>query len=871
LFGRRGYDRELDDEFETHIALLTERFVNQGMTQDQAHFAATRQFGRTTQVRETLRDSRGWPTLETFWQDIRYAFRQLRKSPGFALAAFITLALGIGANSVVFTIVNTAFLRPLPVDRPEQLVFFNRSGAVNLSYPNYVDFRDRNDVLSGLAGCRFVPANLSVSAGNSSRAWAYEATGNYFDTLGVKPLLGRLFTAADDTVRGGNPVAVLSYRAWQQRFGGDPGIPGRNVKINGLDFIILGVTPREFYGTERIVLPDLWVPMSMEAQMEPGNEWLDWRGSTQIWVIGRLKLGVSIGQAEGSLNRVAAQLAHDYPAENSGMTIHLSPPGLVGEGLRRPVVAFATVLMGVAGLVLLLASLNLAGLLLARASDRRREVALRLALGAKRIRVVRQLLTESLVIALAGGAASVALAFWVARLCASLDLPFDIPANTLLAVDGRVMLFTFAVALIATVLFGAAPALQTVRVDLIPALKNESVIGRRFRHWHLRDAVVGLQIALSCVLLIASVMVVRSLEHAVDLNLGFNADGAVSVSFDLGLQGYSETRGRAFQQAVLEKASALPGIQAAGITSNVPLRLGTDNRSVFAAGKPRPPRDENSDGNYYTVTPGYFAAAGTRLMAGRDIDWRDREGAPRVAVVNSRVAESLFPGENAVGKRIQFGKDSPAVEIVGIVENGKYQSLGEDPGLAVFVPLAQDYKAWTTLVVRTHIRPAEATAALRRLVAEMDPSMPLFNTGSLRDNLALALFPARVAGAVLGSFGLIAVMLAGTGVFSVVAYAVARRTREIGIRMALGASVGAILQDVLARTGVLLIGGIVAGFAIAVATGRGLSAVLYGVGPNDPPTYIIVLILMAAIGAVSCWVPARRAMHIEPSRSLREE
>jgi predicted permease len=417
-----------------------------------------------------------------------------------------------------------------------------------------------------------------------------------------------------------------------------------------------------------------------------------------------------------------------------------------------------------------------------------------------------------------------------------------------------------------------APALQTVAVDLVPALKNGRSTGR-LRRWHLRDAVVASQIAVSFVLLVSSVLVLRSLRHALDLDLGFQPDGAVAVSFGLGIQGYDEARGLAFQEAVLQRAAALPGVRAVGIGNNLPLRLGTDDSDVSAVGKPVPRRTALSVATIYAITPGYFAAAGTRLVAGRDIDWRDRAGAPPVAVVNRTFARTLFPGENAIGKRFRFGRDPRAqqIEIAGVVEDGKYQSLGEDPALAVFRPMAQGYNHWTTLVMRTSLPAGQATASLRRLIAEMDPALALFNTGSLRDQLAYPLFPARVAAVVLGAFGFIAVVLAATGVFALVAYGVARRTREIGIRMALGADARQVLGTVLARTGTLALVGVSAGAAIALATGRSLSAVLYGVSPDDPRTYGIALILMGAICALSCWLPARRALRIDPSRSLREE
>lgn len=805
-------------------------------------------------------------------QDLRFAIRRLRQSPGFTSAAIITLALGIGANATIFTVINTILFRPLAVRQPEQLVFLNRGNAVNMSYPTYKDVRDRNDVLTGTLAIRVMPMAMSSGDGNNSRIWGYEATGNYFDLLGVRPLLGRLFRPEDDDKPLTHPVLVLSYGFWQRRFAGDPNIAGKTVKINGLDYTVLGVTPASFNGTEIILIPDVWVPMSMEAQIEPGNDWLDRRFTHNIWVLGRLKPGVTHQQAQASLNRVAAQIAREHPDSDEGMKIDLSPPGLVGNALRGPVIDFSVVLMGVAGLVLLLACVNLAGMLLARASDRRREIAVRLAIGARRSQLLRQLLTESLVLAIGGGAAAFLLTLWLTDIFRTRALPFDLPLNTTLIADTRVLLFTFFAALGATLVFGLAPALQATRPDLLSALKNEAMT-ERLRRWHLRDFLVGAQVTLCVVLLISSVLVIRSLQGALSMRLGFNPDHAISVSFDLGLQGYSDERGRAFQQRLLDRAAALPGVQSAGIIDNMPLRIGMNGSNVSIIGKPLPPVSKMKQAVIYRLSPGYLRAAGTRLLAGRDIDTRDRANAPGVALVNETFVRQLLPGENAIGKHFRLGpgEKSPAVEIVGVVEDGKYESIGEDPKPAVFGPLAQRYDAMTTLVVRSALPPDEATRSLRAIIAAMDPTLTLFNVGSLKDQLGFSLFPARIAALVLGAFGLIAVVLASTGVFAMMAYAVSRRTREIGIRVALGARSAQVLQLVLRRTLTLLATGVLLGTAIAFAGGPLLGAILYGVGPRDPLTYLLALLLMAAVAMLACWYPARRAMRIHPSSALREE
>jgi predicted permease len=770
LFQRRKVEAELDDEMRFHVEQEVRANIQAGMTPDEARYAAMRLVGPVAVYKEQCREARGTGWIENLARDLRYASRVLRRSPVFTVVAIVTLALGVGANTTIFTVINTILFRPLPVKEPQQLVFFNRGDNVNMSYPDYRDFRDRNDVLSGMTAYRVIPMNMSVHGGKNFRIWGYEATGNYFDMLGVRSLIGRLFHPEDDDKPGAHPVVVLSYSCWQNYFAADPNVADRTVKINGLSYSVLGVAPRSFKGTELIMSPEVWVPMSMEAQIEPGNNWLDERGTTNVWVLGRLKAGITQTQADASLNRIAAQLAHEFPSTDEGIKIDLSPPGLIGKDLRGPFTAFAGVLMGVAGLVLLLACVNLAGMLLARAYDRRKEIAVRLAVGARRAQLVRQLLMESLLLAMAGSAAGFLLSLWLFHLFSLWHPPIDIPANTSLAPDVRVLLFTFIAALVTTFLFGLAPALEATRTDLVPALKNEA-ISERLRGWRLGDALVAAQIAMSVVLLISSVLVVRSLQHALSLNLGFNPNNAVSVSFDLGLQGYSEQRGRAFQRRLLETVSSIPGLHTIGTINNMPLRLGMSGIGVWIAGKPKPLPSKMEWAVAYDISPGYLRAAGTRLLAGRDIDLRDRAGAPRVALVNETFLRKLLPGENAVGKhfRINGSDTGGSVEIVGVVEDGKYQSLGEDPTLAIFEPLAQHYNAWTTLVARTSLPPDEALRAIRNVVMKMDPELTLFNVGSLKDELAFPLFPARIAASVLGAFGLLAIVLAATGVFGVMA------------------------------------------------------------------------------------------------------
>jgi predicted permease len=854
LFRRQRIEGDLDAELQYHLEQEIESGIQGGLSAEEAKLAAQRLVGSVPLYKEECRDAWGIGFIESLMRDARHAARMLRRTPLFTVAAITMLALGIGANTTVFTFVENILLRSLPVHDPQQLVVLNWGEMTNMSYPNYADFRDRNTVFSNLIAYRFNPASFSLQARENFRVWGYEASGNYFETLGIQPLLGRFFGPAEDDKPGANAVVVISHRYWTSRFNADPGVVGRVVKINGYPFTIIGVAPPSFSGTELILAGDYWVPMSMETQIEPGNDWMHSRGAQNIWTMGRLKPGVSAVQAAANLDQIAEQLARAYPF-HFGQTdrFHLARPGLIGQALRRPITGFGVVLTGVAGAGLLLACMNLAAMLLARASDRHREVGIRLALGASRLQLLRQLMTESLFLSTGGGLLGVAIAFGACRLFSSWHLEFDLPLVTALHPDSLVLCFATAVALGTTVLFGLTPALQAIRVDVIPSLKNEPV-SSRFRRWSVRDFLVGGQIALSVILVICSVLVVRSLQHALTLNLGFNPERAVSVSFDLSLQRYSEERSRSFDAALVQKTSAVPGYESAGIISNLPLRIGESNEIISRPDRPVPKPSEWRAAIIYNISPGYLSAAGTRLLSGRDVNDYDRQGAPPVALVNQALVQLLFPSENSLGKRVRLSANpaDPGLEIVGVVETGKYEYIGEDPHPAVFLPVAQTGTSMTTLVARTSLPPQQATELLRKTVLDLDPDLTIFNAGSLKDQLALPLFPARAAAIVLGILGVLAMVLAATGLFALVAYAVARRTHEIGIRMALGARPVQVLRPVLARTLVLCAAGISIGTLITLAAARLLSAILYGVSPRDPATYVTAVLLLTAVGLLAC-------------------
>jgi predicted permease len=812
--------------------------------------------------------------MQTFLREIRYGARALLRRPGFTAIAFIALALGIGANTAIFSLVNTVLLRPLPVAHPEQLTevygtFHSGADYTIQSYLNYKDYRDRNAVFSGLMAYRFAPMSVSHE-GRNERVWGYLVSGNYFDVLGLQPFLGRYFTREEDQTPGSNPVVVLAFKSWQRRFGADRAIVGQTVTLNGNKFTVVGIAPQGFNGTEVAYAPEMFVPMMMAHEIEPGSNWLEQRDSDNLFVVGRLKPGVTTAQAESALQAITQQLGKEYPRENEGRGVRLLTPGLFIPDIRNSVVNFSGALMGVVGLVLLLACVNLASLLLARATERRRELAIRLALGASRMRIVRQLVTESVLLSLAGGLGGLLLAAWINGLVASIKLPTDIALIFDLQLDWRVLTFALALSLLTGIVFSLLPALQASRPDLVPALKDEASMGG-FHRSRLRNALVVAQVALSLVLLVCAGLVVRSLQLAQRARPGFTPENAVALSFDLGLQGYAEEKGRAFQRQLLERTQSVTGVRSVALTSVVPLTLDYSNSSIYVEGQAPTGSTNLPIAIPNEVTPNYFRTMEIPLR-GRDFTERENTEQSRVAIINETFARRMFPGQEALGRRFNFsGPDQPFWEVIGVAADGKYNSLAEDPKAAFYRPLLRDYSAGATLVVRTAGDPQSVLAALRGEFQRLDPALPLYNVQTLSEHMDVPLFPFRMAAVVLGSFGILAIVLSSLGIYGVMSYAVAGRTREIGVRLALGAARSDVLLLVMRQGMTLAIAGLAIGFLLAIGVARLLASLLLGVSPLDALTFGGVSLLLALVAALACYLPARRATKVDPLVALRYE
>jgi predicted permease len=817
--------------------------------------------------------------METLLNDIRYGARGLIKRPAFTLVAVITLAIGIGANTTIFSVVNGLLLRaPAGVVQPSRLVDLhatesNGSSFHSFSYPDYQYYRDQNGVLSGLTAYTAMPLSMNAG-GQPERIFGMTVSGNYFDVLGTRPAQGRFFLSEEDQTPGSHPVVVIGYGTWQQRFAADPSLVGKTIALNGHPFTVVGIAPEGFKGTWAGLQPDVWVPLMMQNQLRSGSDVMS-RGARGLEMVGRIKEGVSLSQAQAAMGMLAKQLAAAYPETNEGLGIDLRPSSTVPGQYRGPVIGFMAILMFIVGLVLLIACANVGAMTLARASSRSKEIAIRQAVGASRARIVKQLLIESVFLFLLGGAAGVFIAMWATKLLLNFKFSSDVPISLDLGVDLRVLLFTLGVSLVAGLLFGLAPALQASRADVLDALNNETSYGSH--RSRIRNIFVVGQIAVSLVLLVTAGLFLRSLQNATTIDLGFNPEGVETVTFDLRTQGYSEAKGREFYRQLMERVTALPGVRAASLARMVPLNGSNMKTGVNVSGKELSPNERLPAVGLNVVDDRYFETLQMPLLLGRTFNQSDKMGAPRVAIVNETLARQFFSNADvsaALGQSLSFETTSEAdrIQIVGIVKDAKYETVGEDPQPFVYRPFQQSYSGELTLHIRREgVDAGSLLAAVRRETASLDKDVPLLNVMTLNEQIGFSLLPLRVAASIAGSLGALGMLLAALGVFGVVNYSVLQRTREIGIRMSLGAQRRDVLRLIVAQGLWLAVIGVLIGSALAAALTHSLSSLLYGVSALEPVTFIGVAVLLMAMALLASYIPARRATKVDPLVALRYE
>ncbi|MFN7949880.1 MAG: ABC transporter permease [Blastocatellia bacterium] len=825
--------------------------------------------------------------MQTLWQDLRYGARLMGKAPGFTLVAVFSIALGIAVNVAVFTLVNGLLLKPLPVKNPERLVALYTSEPQArypdaFSYPDYVDYRDHNQVFSELFVHYTTQLSLQAGTGLAEMVAGELVTGNYFTGLRLDAALGRLFTPDDDKKPGGHPVVVLSHAFWQRRFAGNPNVIGQVVKLNGHDFTVIGVAKKGFSGTRQFGwIPDVYLPLMMYAQALPGTDetYLTNRGQRNLNVNGRLRDGVTMAQARAAMSVMAQQLARAYPQTNANLGVGMVPagsktnPAVVLMGYTQTMVA---ALMGLVGLVLLVACANVANLLLARATVRRREIAVRLALGAGRLRLVRQLLTESVMLAAGGGALGLLLAGWLSDLFrlgapkldfATMDFDYD------LSLDYRVLGFTLAASVLTGVLFGLAPALQASRPNLVAALKGETgaaSAGRR--RFNLRNLLVVAQLALSLMLLFSAGLLIKSMRNAQSMNPGFRTDHLLMASVNVDLHGYDEARGRRFFRELDERLRRLPGVEQVSAAGPLPLDQYDYGARLTIEGRVPQTANERLNSGYSIVGHNYFTTMQTPIVAGRAFTERDDEQAPRVVIVNETLARHYWPDQNPLGKRLRLGgEQSPWREIVGVAANGKYITLGEPPTDYFFLPYLQNHDGQRTLLVRTTGAPESVIAGIRQEVKALDEQLPVYGVRTAPEFLDRILSAPKSIAALVSGFGVLALLLASIGLHGVMSYAVAQRTRELGVRIALGARPRDLRRMVLGQGLRLSLVGVALGLAGAFGLARLLGSLLYDVSASDPWLFGTITTALLLVALLACWIPARRATKADPLIALRSE
>jgi predicted permease len=871
-FHRSELAEELEAELRSHIQHRADDLERSGLDRAQAERRARIEFGARERFKEECHEAVGSHFFETLMQDVRFALRVLCKSPGFTFAAVVTLGLAIGANAVVFGILNGLILRPLNVPHAESLYGSDYGdGAGWQSYPNYIDLRDRNRSFDGLAAFNFVFAGLDTGK-DLSVATGFTTSGNYFDVLKIQPYLGHVFHSSDERGPNSAPYIVLTYAYWHSRFHDDRGVVGRVVQLNKHPYTIVGVTPPEFQGTLSFASPDFFMPIVNQQQVDAEFD-LNTRDYNRgvFEVMGHLKPGVTPAQAVAGLNATMAYIEKTYPKEAGHKGSTLTRQGLTS--FRGAAQEFVAGLMLLAGLILLAACANLGSLFAAHAADRSREVALRLALGSSRNRILRQLLTEALLISLAGGAAGLVGSVVLLRRLSTWQPFAGAPVRLPVGPDARIYVVALALALVSGFLFGIVPVRQVLRVNPYEIVKAGSSGSRLGRRMTTRDLLLVLQIAICAVLITSSMVALRGLIRSLHSNFGFEPRDAMVAGANLATAGYAIDKVPAMQERMVEALETIPGVEHAGLVNNYPpLVYGSGVKTNVFKNETADLRQSNVAAMAYRleVSPGYFGAAGTNLLAGRAFLWHDDKDAPPVAVVNRELAVKMFGSvTNAVGRYYRL-QDGTQVQVVGVVEDGKYMTLNEDPQPAMFLSSLRSPSSQVSLVVRSHRDPQQLAAAIRRNLKEVDTGLPVI-TKTWDSMLDVVLFPSRVATVALGVLGMMGAMLSITGIFGMAAYSVSRRLREFGIRVALGAQRTEVLQAALGRAVKLLAFGSATGLLLGVLATRVLAFIVYQATPRDPIVLAGVVLAMALLGLLATWIPAQRALSVDPLILLREE
>jgi len=869
----RAVDQDFASELDSHLAMLIDENIRRGMSPEEARRAARIRLGGVTQLKETNRELRSLPVIETFLQDARYAIRMLRKNPGFTAVAILTLALGIGANTAIFSVVYAVLLKPLPYANPNQLVSAFQANIQEgvpedgTSYPNFEEWRAQNHVFSDLSTINFHQLTLTGS-GEPSVVNTCVVTPQHFALLDVKPLQGRIFYP-DDGKQGAPPVVILSENLWRGALGADPKIVGSSITLDKRPFTVVGIMPAAFRSPFINNAQDVWIPLVQDPLF---GSWMARRGGHWLPVFGRLKPGVSLAQAQAEMDTISERLASEFPAENKGWTVRLVPmqKEIVGD-VRTALL----VLLGAVGLVLLIACANIANLLLTRATSRSKEIAVRTALGAGRSRIIRQLLSETAVLGLLGGVVGIALAYWGVRALSSL-LPDNLPQLNAIRVDNFVLVFALALSAIASVAFGLVPALFASKSDIQASLREgSSRSGESGNRRRARSFLAAAEIALAMVLLVAAGLLLRSFSKLTSVSPGFDAQHIVKAEVSLPQFQYSRPeQWTAFSDQLLAGIRAQPGLQDSAIAIPVPIADGFINLAFEIVGVPPASPSDSRLANYVSVSPNYFRVMGIPLLSGRLFNQQDIADAPRVTLISKALAQRYFPNQDPIGKQLNFGFPPNADvsrEIIGIVGDVRDKSLGDAPAPMMYVPFSQAPFWGANLVVKSTLSTSAVATSIRQQVQKIDKDLPVTDVEKLPDLLDASVSQQRFRTFLLGLFAAMALILAATGIFGVISYSVSRRTNEIGIRVALGASRSTILRMILRETLILAAVGLAVGLPCALAASHLIGHMLFGVSANDPVTLAAVAFTLAAVAALAGFVPARRAMQVDPMVALRHE